>query len=148
MTDTSSAQNACASNIDRTTRIVAAYVANNSVPLNGIAGLIADVHKAVVSAESGTAPAGTPTSITKTPAEIRASVKPDALISFEDGRSYKTLRRHLTMRGLSPEQYRTKHGLPPDYPLVSANYSKQRSELARSLGLGQQRRKDHAPKVD
>ena len=76
-----------------------------------------------------------------TPAQIRKSVTPDALISFIDGKPYKTLRRHLTLRGLTPEQYRAKWGLAPDYPMTSASYSEQRSELARALGLGQQRRK-------
>ena len=66
---------------------------------------------------------------------------PDYLVSFEDGKQYKTLRRHLTLRGLTPEQYRAKWGLAPDYPMTSASYSEQRSELARALGLGQQRRK-------
>ena len=74
-----------------------------------------------------------------TPAQIKKSITPDHLISFEDGKPYKTLRRHLTLRGLSPEAYRAKHGLPADYPMTSATYSAQRSELARSLGLGQQR---------
>lgn len=81
-----------------------------------------------------------------TPQEIRRSISNEYLISFEDGKQYKTLRRHLTLRGLSPEQYRTKWGLPPDYPMTSAAYSEQRSELARALGLGQQRRKS-SPKL-
>lgn len=72
-----------------------------------------------------------------TPAQVRKSMTPEALISFEDGRPYKTLRRHLAGRGLSPEQYREKHGLPNDYPMVSPNYSAMRSEMAKSLGLGQ-----------
>ena len=65
----------------------------------------------------------------------------DYIVSFEDGKPYKTLRRHLTLRGLSPEAYREKWGLPRDYPMTAASYSAQRSELARALGLGQQRRK-------
>jgi predicted transcriptional regulator len=78
--------------------------------------------------------------LTKT--EIDRSITPDHLISFEDGKPYKTLRRHLTLFGLTPEQYRTKWGLPADYPIVSPNYSETRSQLAKSLGLGQQRRKN------
>lgn len=69
-------------------------------------------------------------------------------ISFEDGRLYKTLRRHLRLRGLSPEAYREKWGLPFDYPMTSASYSAHRSELARTLGLGQQRRKSSSAVAD
>ena len=68
---------------------------------------------------------------------IRKTVTPDFLISLEDGRRYRTLKRHLAGRGLTPEQYRAKWGLPPDYPMVAANYAAQRSELAKSIGLGQ-----------
>lgn len=121
--------------------IVAAYVANNSVPVASLSELIASVHNAVagLGQTSGQPPAD---AVEKaTPAQIRKSITPDALISFEDGKPYKTLRRHLTLRGLTPEDYRAKHGLPADYPMTSASYSQQRSDLARSLGLGQQRRK-------
>jgi predicted transcriptional regulator len=76
-----------------------------------------------------------------TPSQIRKSITPDALISFEDGKPYKTLRRHLTIRGLTPEAYREKWGLPRDYPMTSASYSEQRSKLALALGLGNQRKK-------
>lgn len=72
-----------------------------------------------------------------TSGQVRKSITPDALISFEDNRPYKTLRRHLSGRGLSPEQYREKHGLPSDYPMVAPSYSAMRSEMARNLGLGQ-----------
>jgi predicted transcriptional regulator len=68
---------------------------------------------------------------------IKKTVTPDYLISLEDGRRYRTLKRHLAGRGLTPEQYRQKWGLPPDYPMVAANYAAQRSELAKSIGLGQ-----------
>lgn len=121
--------------------IVAAYVANNSIPVASLSELIISVHNAVagLGQTSGQPPAD---AVEKaTPAQIRKSITPDALISFEDGKSYKTLRRHLTLRGLTPEAYRAKHGLPADYPMTSATYSQQRSDLARTLGLGQQRRK-------
>jgi predicted transcriptional regulator len=72
-----------------------------------------------------------------TPAQIRRSITPDALVSFEDGKSYKTLKRHLSTRGLSVEQYKAKWGLPADYPVVSPNYSAARSAMAKTLGLGQ-----------
>jgi predicted transcriptional regulator len=72
----------------------------------------------------------------KTPKEIKNSIQDDALISFEDGRHYKTLKRHLTIRGLTPITYREKHGLPVDYPMVCPSYSAHRSELAKTMGLG------------
>ena len=75
-----------------------------------------------------------------TPAQIRKSITPDGLISFVDGKSYKTLKRHLTGHGLDFHAYRARYGLPSDYPSTAPNYSAQRSELARTLGLGQQRR--------
>ncbi len=80
-----------------------------------------------------------------TPAQVRKSITPDGLISFEDGKSYKTLKRHLTTRGLSLEAYREKWGLPKDYPSVAPNYSAARSQMAKSLGLGQLRRKEPEP---
>ena len=125
--------------------LVAAYVSNNRVSVSEIPGVIASVHAAL--SGLGNAASAEPAGPEKlTPAQIRKSVTPDALISFEDGKSYKTLKRHLTIRGLTPEGYRVKYGLPSDYPMTSASYSTQRSELARSLGLGQQRRKA-APKA-
>ena len=69
-------------------------------------------------------------------AQVRKSITPDALISFEDNRPYKTLRRHLSGRGLSPEQYRDKHGLPSDYPMVAPSYSEHRRAMAHKIGLG------------
>lgn len=121
--------------------IVSAYVSNNHVQSAELPKLLSDVHEAILSVSasgSTTADAGPPKA---TAPEIRRSITPDYLISFEDGKQYKTLRRHLTLRGLTPEQYRAKWGLAPDYPMTSASYSEQRSELARALGLGQQRRK-------
>lgn len=130
--------------------IVAAYVANNSCPVSELLGLIGSVHTALVGLYEGTESESAGAQAEKvgmpTAAQIRKSITEDALISFVDGKSYKTLRRHLTMRGLTPEDYRAKYGLPADYPMTSATYSAQRSELARSLGLGQLRRKA-APEV-
>src|SRR3954462_7790441 len=126
--------------ITLTADIVSAYVSNNHVQSAELPKLLSDVHEAIctVSANGGSAAdAGPPKA---TAQEIRRSVTPDYLISFEDGKQYKTLRRHLTLRGLTPEQYRAKWGLAPDYPMTSQSYSEQTSELARALGLGQQRR--------
>jgi predicted transcriptional regulator len=125
--------------IELTSDIVSAYVANNSVPASEVASLIAQVHSTL----TGLGHASTtsePEVAKPTPAQIKKSVTHEALISFEDGKPYKTLRRHLTSRGLSPEAYRDKYGLPRDYPMVAPSYSEQRSSLAKSLGLGQNRR--------
>ena len=124
--------------IDLAADIVSAYLSNNHVAAGDLPGLIASVHAAVTGLSQAAATAEPETKATA--AQIRKSITPEALISFEDGKPYKTLRRHLTIRGLSPEAYRAKHGLPADYPMVAASYSEQRSSLAKSLGLGQQRR--------
>jgi predicted transcriptional regulator len=120
--------------------IVAAYVSNNSVPSSELPGLIEVVHTALSRLASASQSSSGPVE-KLTPAQIRKSITKDHLVSFEDGKPYKTLRRHLTLRGLTPEAYRAKWGLPRDYPMTAASYSEQRSELARALGLGQQRRK-------
>ncbi len=121
--------------------IVSAYVSNNHVQSAELPKLLSDVHEAIRGVSASGAPAVDTGPPKATPQEIRRSITADYLISFEDGKQYKTLRRHLTLRGLTPEQYRAKWGLAPDYPMTSASYSEQRSELARALGLGQQRRK-------
>ncbi|MCJ2032639.1 MucR family transcriptional regulator [Methylobacterium sp. J-068] len=124
-----------------TADVVSAYVSNNSIPINDLGNLLNSVHAALSGlAASGSAAPAKDEVEKATPAQIKKSITPDALISFEDGKSYKTLKRHLTLRGLSPAAYRTKHGLPSDYPMTCANYSAQRSELARTLGLGNNRR--------
>ena len=124
--------------IELTADVVVAYVSNNSVPVSAVADLLSNVHAAISGLTNGGSGAGEGDKIKKaTPAQIRKSITPDALTSFEDGKTYKTLKQHLRIRGLSPEAYRAKHGLPADYPMTSANYSAQRSQLARDLGLGQ-----------
>ncbi|TGD95758.1 MucR family transcriptional regulator [Methylobacterium nonmethylotrophicum] len=117
--------------------IVSAYVSKNSVPVGDLASLIVAVHASLERVVSPPAPeAEKPTP----PVPIRKTVTPDHIISLEDGKPYKSLKRHLTTRGLTPDQYRQKWGLPHDYPMVAATYAAQRSELAKSLGLGQIRR--------
>lgn len=125
--------------VDLAADIVSAYVSKNSVRPGDLGELIATVHQTLKGLSGPVEPA---TAQVEKPsaAQIKKSITPDALISFEDGKPYKTLRRHLTIRGLTPEAYRVKYGLPVDYPMTSASYSAQRSELARTLGLGQQRR--------
>jgi predicted transcriptional regulator len=117
---------------------VSAYVANNSLRSADIPDLIDSVHRAL---QGLSAPPQAEPQKREPPVSIRKSITPDFLISLEDGRCYKSLKRHLKGRGLTPEQYREKWGLPRDYPMVAPNYAKQRSELARASGLGQSRRK-------
>ncbi|MGT2482152.1 MucR family transcriptional regulator (plasmid) [Methylobacterium oryzae CBMB20] len=119
--------------------IVAAYVSNNSVPPSELPALIAQVHSAVFGLTSGdgTSYATTDAQIEKpTPAQIRKSVRDDGIVSFIDGRSYKTLKRHLSANGLDPHSYRERYGLPADYPMVAAEYAERRSALAKAIGLG------------
>ena len=125
--------------------LVAAYVSKNNVPVSELPNVIASVHAALSGLVKGV-PAEPAGPEKPTPAQVRKSITSDALISFIDGKPYKTLKRHLTTHGLSIDGYRARYGLPSDYPSTSASYSAQRSELARSLGLGQQRRKA-APKA-
>ena len=124
--------------------LVAAYVSNNNVPVSKLPNVIASVHAAVAGLANGV-PAEPAGPEKPTPAQVKKSITPDALISFVDGKRYKTLKRHLTTNGMTFEEYRARYGLPSDYPSTSAAYSAQRSELARSLGLGQKRKA--APKA-
>ena len=117
-----------------TADIVSAYVTRNSVPVGDLPMLIASTHMALTKLGAPTEPAKEerPTP----PVPIKKTVNPDYLISLEDGKSYKSLKRHLKTRGLTPDQYRQKWGLPHDYPMICSNYAAQRSELAKSIGLG------------
>lgn len=125
--------------------IVAAYVANNSVPVAELPALLSGVHVALAGL-SGTSVSAESQAEKPTSAQIKRSIKPDALISFIDGKPYKTLKRHLSGHGLTFEEYRARYGLPADYPSVAASYSAMRADFARSLGLGTQRRRV-APKT-
>jgi len=119
-------------------KVVTAYVVANHVQTAELPRLLRDVHAALQGLGSpGTEPAEERRPLT--PAEIRRSITPEGLTSFEDGKTYKTLRRHLARHGLTPEEYRTKWGLPADYPVTAPSYSAQRSQLARDLGLGRPR---------
>jgi predicted transcriptional regulator len=124
--------------------IVSAYVANNSVAAAELPKLIADVYKALGKASGAVAPEPEVEALVP-PVSIRKSITPDHLISLEDGKPYKSLKRHLAGRGLTPDDYRAKWGLPRDYPMVSPNYAAARSELAKASGLGQMRRKAAEP---
>jgi predicted transcriptional regulator len=132
-------QEATADYVDMTADIVSAYVSKNSVRPADLGELIATVHQSLKGLGGPAEPAVE--QIEKpTAAQIKKSISADSLISFEDGKPYKTLRRHLTMRGLTPETYRAKYGLPVDYPMTSPAYSAARSKLALALGLGNNRR--------
>jgi predicted transcriptional regulator len=116
--------------------IVAAYVSNNSVPPAALPELMASVH-GTLAALTGTPHAEAIPAIEQpTPAQIRKSVQEDGIVSFIDGRSYKTLKRHLNAHGLTPERYRERYGLPEDYPMTAPGYAAQRSALAKAIGLG------------
>jgi predicted transcriptional regulator len=119
--------------------IVAAYVSNNSVPVTELTTLISGIYSALSGLGQGSA-SEAPAVEKLTPAQIRKSVTPDAIVSFIDGKPYKTLKRHLAGNGMTIEEYRARYGLPRDYPTTAASYSALRSEMAHKLGLGQQRK--------
>ena len=129
--------------IESVTDIVAAYVQNNQVPVTELVTLIASVGAALnrlneppEEAKPALTPAVSP----------KKSIFPDYIISLEDGKQYKSLKRHLMSRhGLTPQEYRAKWGLPSDYPMVAPNYAAARSQLAKSLGLGKKRNVEAAP---
>lgn len=124
--------------VELTADIVAAYVSNNAVAAADVSGLISDVHKALLA--TSTANAAEEAEPQKPAVSVRRSVTPDYIICLEDGKKFKSLKRHLrTHYDLSPEEYREKWGLSPDYPMVAPNYAKARSELAKKMGLGQKR---------
>ena len=121
--------------------IVSAYVSNNSVAANDLPALIGDVHAALVRVGTG-APAPQAPENLRPAVPVKKSVASDYIICLEDGKKFKSLKRHLrTQYNMSPEDYREKWGLPSDYPMVAPNYANARSALAKQMGLGQQRRK-------
>ncbi|GJE12998.1 MULTISPECIES: MucR family transcriptional regulator [Methylobacterium] len=119
--------------------LVAAYVSNNPVPASELPNLIQTVHDAVAGLSSDASTSGTALArnVEKlTSAQIRKSVREDGIVSFIDGKTYRTLKRHLTSHGLDPKSYRDRYGLPSDYPMVAPSYAAQRSALAKAIGLG------------
>src|SRR3712207_5495171 len=124
--------------IELASEIVSAFVSNNSVPTAELPTLIGSVHSALTKVASGQNEKPAEKPVPAVP--VKKSITPDFLISLEDGKRYRSLKRHLAGRGLTPEKYREKWGLPRDYPTVAPNYSAQRSELARTMGLGQKRK--------
>ncbi len=118
--------------LELTTKIVGAHVANNPIAATGVPGLIVTVHQTLATlGPEKPAPRPEPA------VPIKQSVKPEYIVCLEDGKKQKMLKRHLkTAHGMTPTEYRERWGLPRDYPLVSPNYAKQRSHLAKKIGLG------------
>jgi predicted transcriptional regulator len=134
--------------ISLTSEIVSAFVSNNSLPLAELPALIQSVHATLVGIANGTAAPSAAEPAPLTPAvSVRKSITPDYLICLDDGREFKSLRRHLKILGMTPDQYRAKWKLPADYPMVAPNYAALRSSLAKKIGLGQYRQGAAAPKV-
>ena len=122
--------------IEMTAEIVAAYVGANSVPANDLPSLIQSVHRALTGVAVGVDVAEAAPREPAVP--VKKSITPEHLVCLEDGRKFKSLKRHLrTKYNMSPEDYRAKWALPKDYPMVAPNYAKARSELAKQMGLGQ-----------
>ena len=128
--------------VELTAQVVAAYISNNPLPKGDLPDFILAVHSSLGRLGSESELSLLPQAEAQTPAvPIRRSVTPDFLICLEDGKKFKSLRRHLGGLGLTPEQYRKKWKLPSDYPMVAPNYSAQRSALAKNMGLGQKRKR-------
>ena len=126
--------------VDLTADIVSAYVSNNAVASADLPTLISDVYSALQRTEvEAVEPEPEPL---KPAVPVKKSINPDYIICLEDGKKFKSLKRHLrTHYNLTPEEYRDKWNLPSDYPMVAPNYAAARSELAKKMGLGQQRRR-------
>ena len=123
--------------------IVSAYVSNNSVPSADLPMLLNTIYTALTQTAQGQS--HEPKAELVPAVSVKKSVTPDYLICLDDGKKFKSLKRHLrTIYDMTPDQYRAKWGLPSDYPMVAPNYAKTRSELAKTMGLGQQRRKEQA----
>jgi predicted transcriptional regulator len=137
MMDTADQQTGDNNNLELTTEIVSAYVSKNPVPATELPALIATVADSLKRLSGEAAEAEKP--VPAVP--IKKSVTPDYIISLEDGKKFKSLKRHLmTHYGLTPDQYREKWGLDPSYPMVAPNYAAARSQLAKKMGLGRKRK--------
>lgn len=127
-----------------TAQIVSAYAENSSLRPAALVDLIGDVGKAIA-ALANDQPAGQPKEPPVPAVPVKHSITPDYLVSLEDGRQFKALKRHLGTLGMTPEDYRRKWSLPIDYPMVAPSYAARRSELARTLGLGRKRTVEAPP---
>ncbi|MCL4165682.1 UNVERIFIED_CONTAM: hypothetical protein GTU68_014485 [Idotea baltica] len=126
--------------LDLTSQIVAAHVSNNPVPTADLPSVIQSVFETMEELANG--PIEDPVEELIPAVSVKKSITPDYLICLEDGKKLKMLKRHLkTSYDLSPEEYRTRWGLPSDYPMVAPNYAAKRQELAKKIGLGRNRKK-------
>ena len=125
--------------IQLTANIVSAYVSNNTVSSAEIPALISQVYSALMRVFKGAAGAA-PAAPLKPAVPIKRSITTEYLVCLEDGKKFKSLKRHLRQYRMTPDQYRAKWNLPADYPMVAPNYAAARSQLAKQMGLGQQRR--------
>jgi predicted transcriptional regulator len=133
--------NTSSDKVSLSAEVVAAYVSHNSITPSGLPALIEAVHGALTNLGGVTA---APEPQPLVPAiSIRKSITPDYLICLDDGKKFKSLRRHIGSLGMTPDQYRVKWGLPPGYPMVASNYAATRSALAKKIGLGQLRKATH-----
>ncbi len=125
-----------------TTEIVAAHVSNNTVAVNDLPQLINQIYPSL--ANIGTAPAA-PAARPQPAISVKKSIQPDYIVCLEDGKKLKMLKRHLkTAYNMTPESYRERWGLSSDYPMVAPNYARQRSRLAKEIGLGTRARRGRA----
>ena len=139
MTDASSDQ---ADFLNLSADIVSAYVANNSLSVTELPALLQSVHAVLVGLSTQDVASSQPEAKKDPAVPIKKSVTPDYIVCLEDGKKFKSLKRHLrTVYSMTPEEYRAKWGLPRDYPMVAPSYAQKRSELAMSMGLGRQRSK-------
>ena len=129
--------------------IVAAFISNNRLPVAELPSLIERVHAALIGLGESEVVATTPQPAALVPAvPVKKSITPDFLICLDDGKKFKSMRRHLTQLGMTPDEYRTKWNLPGDYPMVAANYAAARSALAKQIGLGKGSRTKPAPAIE
>ena len=127
--------------IQLTANIVSAYVSNNTVSSAEIPALISQIYSALMRVSNGSHVA-TPAEPLKPAVPIKRSITAEHIVCLEDGKKFKSLKRHLrTQYNMTPDQYRAKWNLAPDYPMVAPNYAAARSQLAKQMGLGQQRRR-------
>jgi predicted transcriptional regulator len=122
--------------------VVSAFVGHNSLPVSELPGLITSVHAALIKISGGSsAPSAAEPEVLTPAVPVRKSVTPDYIVCLDDGRKFKSLKRHLASLGMTPDQYRSKWGLAADYPMVASNYAATRSALAKKIGLGQNRKR-------
>ena len=132
--------------MEMTVQLVSAYVQKNPVPMSEFPGLIESVHAKLNALNQKAVEEPTVSAEKLKPAiSIKKSVTPDYIVSLEDGKQYKTLRRHLGKLGMSPDEYRAKWSLPADYPMVASSYSANRSMLAKQIGLGRRPKPEAEP---